>query len=108
MELDRMTDEDLRQAYNANSRPNAYGEELLRRILERDRRELGMIAGLCDRCGEPVDLYPNRGEKMCADCLADDVATTGVNIRVTDVGGIDYVHNTVRDRGMITPRSRYR
>lgn len=41
-DLDHMTDEELRQAYNDAPKPNAYGDELLRRIHARDRVEFGM------------------------------------------------------------------
>ena len=39
-----MTDEELRQAYNAAPKPNAYGEELLRRVHAGDREVFGMNA----------------------------------------------------------------
>lgn len=40
-----MTDEELRQAYNAADKPNVYGAELLRRIHERDREAWGVGEG---------------------------------------------------------------
>ena len=39
-----MSDEALRQAYNAHARPNVYGDELARRIDERDAVAFGMSA----------------------------------------------------------------
>jgi len=67
----------------------------------------------CNRAGKPYEykgemysgLHKNRGEWLCPSCLTADVAATGVNIHVTDAGGVDYIHNTVRDRNMITVRS---
>lgn len=69
----------------------------------------------CDHCnakGHPYEyrgitfsgLTPNRGEQLCSQCLDRAVDTDGVNIHVTDRGGVDYVHNTVRDRHYITAR----
>jgi hypothetical protein len=42
--VERMTDEELREAYNAALKPNAYGAEMLRRVHARDREAFGMSA----------------------------------------------------------------
>lgn len=66
----------------------------------------------CHRPGVPYvyhgiefdGLTAYKGERLCPGCRDAIMAVEGVNIRVTDpLRGIDYVHNTVRDAGMVTP-----
>lgn len=62
----------------------------------------------CQHCTRQAELFATRGERVCVDCLWRNVAATGVDVHVTDVGSVDYVHNTARDRDKITVHARRR
>jgi hypothetical protein len=65
----------------------------------------------CHRPGVPYvyhgiefdGLTAYKGERLCPGCRDAIMAVEGVDIRVTGMGGIDFVHNTVRDADMVTP-----
>jgi len=65
----------------------------------------------CHRPGEPYEykgiqfdgLVAYRGERLCKGCYEVISSAEGINIRVIDRGGIDYVYNSVRDADLVTP-----
>lgn len=65
----------------------------------------------CHRPGEPYEyrdqqfdgLIACKGERLCRGCYEAISAIEGINIRVIDRGGIDYVYNSVRDADLVTP-----
>jgi hypothetical protein len=65
----------------------------------------------CHRPGKPYEyrgqqfdgLIAYKGERLCKGCCEAVSAIEGINIRVVDRGGVDYVYNTVRDADLVTP-----